>query len=58
VRDFNAASGGRKDGVSLRGWYVPAPENTVPRGVIVISHGYYGNRATMLPYLRFLHRAG
>jgi uncharacterized protein len=46
------------DGVSLRGWYVPAPENAAPRGVVVISHGYYGNRATMLPYLRFLHRAG
>jgi uncharacterized protein len=46
------------DGVTLRGWYVPAPEGEAPRGVVVVSHGYYGNRATMLPYLRFLHRGG
>ncbi|GAB4467758.1 MAG: alpha/beta hydrolase [Armatimonadaceae bacterium] len=51
------------DGVTLRGWYVPAPENGKvagqgARGVIVISHGYYGNRSEMLPYLAFLHHAG
>jgi alpha-beta hydrolase superfamily lysophospholipase len=28
------------------------------RGVVVICHGYYGNRETMLPYLKFLHQAG
>jgi fermentation-respiration switch protein FrsA (DUF1100 family) len=46
------------DGVSLRGWYVPAPGGKSPRGVVVVSHGYYGNRATMIPYLRFLHQDG
>lgn len=39
----------------LSGWWVPHPE---PRAVVVLCHGYYGNRETMLPYLEFLHRAG
>ena len=26
--------------------------------MVVISHGYYGNREQMLPYLRFLHAGG
>ncbi|MBC8103034.1 MAG: alpha/beta fold hydrolase [Cytophagales bacterium] len=47
-----------QDGVSLSAWYVPAPEHASVRGVIVVCHGYYGNRATMLPYLAFLHEAG
>jgi alpha-beta hydrolase superfamily lysophospholipase len=46
------------DGVRLRGWFVPAPAGQPARGIVVICHGYYGNRETMLPYLGFLHRAG
>lgn len=48
-----------EDGVRLSAWYVPAApgeESRPPRGVVVICHGYYGNRETMLPYLSFLHR--
>ncbi len=44
------------DGVRLSAWYVPVEENT--RGLVVVCHGYYGNRAEMLPHLRFLHAAG
>jgi uncharacterized protein len=46
------------DNVKLHGWYVPPPEGVGARAVVIVSHGYYGNRETMLPYLRFLHRAG
>jgi fermentation-respiration switch protein FrsA (DUF1100 family) len=47
-----------RDGVPISAWYVPAPENDSPRGVVVLCHGYHGNRAMMLPYLAFLHKAG
>lgn len=47
-----------RDGVSLSAWYVPPPEGVTPRGVVALCHGYHGNRAMMLPYLGFLHRAG
>lgn len=49
-----------EDSVRLSAWYVPAAAtdegDTPPRGVVVVCHGYYGNRGTMLPYLSFLHR--
>jgi hypothetical protein len=47
-----------RDGVALSAWYVPVPERETPRGVVVLCHGYHGNRAMMLPYLDFLHNAG
>jgi pimeloyl-ACP methyl ester carboxylesterase len=47
-----------RDGVALSAWYVPVSEGETPRGVVVLCHGYHGNRAMMLPYLDFLHRAG
>lgn len=43
------------DGHRLSGWWVPHPE---ARAVVVVSHGYFGNRETMLPYLKFLHDGG
>lgn len=47
------------DGVTLSAWYVPPPGGTAAaRGVVIVCHGYYGNRETMLPYLAFLQRAG
>jgi pimeloyl-ACP methyl ester carboxylesterase len=45
------------DGVRLSAWLVRVHDRPA-RGVVVVCHGYYGNRATMLPYLRLLHRAG
>lgn len=46
------------DGTKLHGWFVPAADPHRPRGLVIISHGYWGNRAEMLPYLRFIHAAG
>jgi alpha-beta hydrolase superfamily lysophospholipase len=46
------------DGTRIRGWFVPVKEGVTPRGMAVVCHGYTGNRATMLPYAEFLHRAG
>lgn len=49
-----------EDDVTLSAWYVPPADTSrsVPRGVVVVCHGYYGNRAQMLPHVGFLHRAG
>ena len=47
-----------RDNVPLSAWFVPAPANAAAKGVIVVCHGYHGNRQKMLPYLQFLHRAG
>ena len=48
-----------RDGVRLSAWYVPPPPVPVtPRGVIIVCHGYWGNRAEMLPHACFLHHAG
>ena len=44
------------DGLRLAAWYVPAP--AAPRGIVVLCHGYYGNRASMLDHVGFLHPAG
>jgi alpha-beta hydrolase superfamily lysophospholipase len=46
------------DGLRLSAWYVPAPGGTPPRGIVVGCHGYFGNRANLLPHLRFLHAGG
>ncbi len=46
------------DDVRLSAWFVSAPEDVAIKGVVVVCHGYYGNRERMLPYLAFLHRAG
>ncbi|MDX1932202.1 MAG: alpha/beta hydrolase [Capsulimonadales bacterium] len=46
------------DGTRIRAWHIPAPTETRPRGIVIVCHGYTGNRATMLPYADFLHHAG
>ena len=46
------------DKVRLSAWFVPAPVEQKAKGVVVICHGYHGNRERMLPHLAFLHRAG
>ncbi|MES2461855.1 MAG: alpha/beta fold hydrolase, partial [Armatimonadota bacterium] len=56
--DFERVRLRATDGVTISAWYVPAPERVTPLGVVVLCHGYHGNRAMMLPYLRFLHQAG
>jgi pimeloyl-ACP methyl ester carboxylesterase len=47
-----------RDGLRLSGWYVPVRAGATPRGVVVVCHGYFGNRGTMLPHVEFLHDAG
>lgn len=49
-----------RDGVRLSAWYVPTAGSSPPppRGLVVVCHGYYGNRGEMLPHLAFLHAAG
>ena len=43
------------DGVRLRGWFVPGLPG---KGVLILCHGYPGNRADLLEYIGFLNRAG
>jgi dipeptidyl aminopeptidase/acylaminoacyl peptidase len=43
------------DGVSLRGWLIPA-KRLAP--AIVLIPGFKEDRVTVLPYARFLHKAG
>ena len=43
------------DGLRLRGWFVPGEKR---RGIVVLCHGYPGNRADLLPQAAFLRRAG
>jgi fermentation-respiration switch protein FrsA (DUF1100 family) len=43
------------DGVRLDGWYISVPE---PRAVVMLCHGYLGNREGMVAHARFLHAAG
>ncbi len=46
------------DGTRIRSWYIPVARERRPRGMVIVCHGYTGNRATMLPYVEFLHKAG
>ena len=41
------------DGVSLSGWWVPAP---YPVGSLVVFHSFSGNRSNVLPLLDFFHQ--
>jgi hypothetical protein len=44
-----------KDGINLSGWYIPAKK---PKAVIVIVHGYYDTKATILHQAGYLYNAG
>ncbi len=46
-----------RDGVSLPGWFVPAPGGAAGPGVAVI-HGWESARDRLLPMVQFLHAAG
>jgi pimeloyl-ACP methyl ester carboxylesterase len=45
-----------EDSVTLRGWYVPPREAGGP--VVILLHGYTGNRTHMLGRMRMLREAG
>lgn len=40
------------DGLTLRGWYIPAAR---PRGTIIVTHGYPADKGDLLPLAQFLH---
>lgn len=42
------------DGVTLRGWFIPACR---ARAVVILCHGYRRARGSMMPFARFLHAA-
>lgn len=44
-----------RDGVTLRGWFIPA---RAPRGTIVVCHGYTGECSPDLQYAPLLHEQG
>jgi dipeptidyl aminopeptidase/acylaminoacyl peptidase len=44
-----------RDGLTLRGWFIPAPN---PKGTIVLSHGYSGDCTPDLIYAPMLRAAG
>ena len=43
------------DGVSLHGWYIPAPQ---PRGTVLFLHGNAGNISHRLESVQMFHRLG
>lgn len=52
---FEEASFPARDGVLLRGWWVPAPD---ARGSVVLVHGLNRSRVEMVRKAPFLHRSG
>ena len=46
------------DGISLRGWYLPAPAGSAAQGTIVYCHGVNRTRIEMLPMAQFAHNLG
>lgn len=56
--EFEEVSFRSRDGLTLSGWFLPAPFPSEAQGVIAFCHGYPQNRLEMLPYAQFLHAAG
>ncbi len=53
--DFQTVKIRTRDGLELRGWWIPA---TPTRGTIVFSHGYAGDCSPDLKYAPLFHEAG
>jgi len=53
--DFEAVSFLTRDGLTLRGWFVPAPR---PKGAVVLCHGYAGDCSPDFIYAPLLRDAG
>ncbi len=52
---FEPISFPSRDGLTLRGWFIPAAD---AQGTIVLCHGYAGDCSPDLIYARLLHAAG
>ncbi len=44
-----------RDGLTLRGWFIPAPQ---PRGAVVFCHGHAGSMDPDVQYAPWFHQAG
>jgi dipeptidyl aminopeptidase/acylaminoacyl peptidase len=53
--EFEPVSFDSRDGLTLRGWFIPASH---PKGAIVLCHGYAGDCSPDLIYAPFFHAAG
>ncbi len=53
--DFEPVSFKSHDGLTLRGWFIPAKQ---PTGTIVLCHGYSGDCSPDLIYAPLFHNAG
>jgi uncharacterized protein len=53
--DFDPVSFKSHDGLTLRGWFIPANQ---PKGTIVLCHGYSGDCSPDFIYAPLLHDAG
>lgn len=47
-----------RDGVDLKGWYVPAAPGAAAKGTVVLIHGLNRSRVEMLPEAQFAHGLG
>ncbi|MGH9445372.1 MAG: alpha/beta hydrolase [Terriglobia bacterium] len=47
-----------RDGILLKGWYVPAGDPADAKGTIVYCHGFHRSRIEMLPMAQFGHTLG
>jgi alpha-beta hydrolase superfamily lysophospholipase len=53
--EFESVSFPSSDGVTLRGWFIPAPN---PKGTIVLCHGFAGDCSPDLSYAPLFREAG
>ena len=53
--EFENVSFTARDGLTLRGWFIPAPN---PRGTIIVCHGYTGECSPDLEYAPMFHQHG
>ncbi len=47
-----------RDGLTLRGWFIPTARRSDPKGTIVFCHGYGGDCSPDLVYAPLFHQAG
>ena len=53
--DYEAVSFKSRDQIKLQGWYI---EDKNSSATVLLAHGYFGNKAGMLKYAKFLHQRG
>jgi fermentation-respiration switch protein FrsA (DUF1100 family) len=47
-----------RDGILLKGWYIPAADSPQAKGTIIYCHGLHRSRIEMLPMAQFGHDLG